>query len=228
MIKERDCYFCNDLEGHSQNVVKIYPEYAGSGLIVAESPNLIAALDLHPIVDDPHYLLITRKHYQAFSQLPIAYAQEMEDLTRYLISQSDRTSFLIFEHGEKEGISRAQTVDHAHTHLILTDTHLLDKIEVELDELKLHPRYIQFDCLDTIRKLSSLIENESYLMFRQNEYGLLVIENPGMTIISQFFRVLTSALVNQNLPFSDWKNLTEDSLRLIQQRLVQRSSEIKR
>ena len=217
----KECCFCHDLEGHAENIRQLLPEL-GAKLIVAETPHLLAFGEAYPVVDEPHYLITPREHYQAFSHLPEGFDQEMDGLVRHL---ADR-DFIMFEHGELADKVKVRSVLHAHTHLIPTNRNMLAQVVEKTRQAGVIPQYVHFDGLSTIKQLNRVVDENGYFMFRQGEHGFFVPE-AGHELPSQFFRRVIDELTEPEQPFLDWKELDDESKIIFQRRLTN-LKEIKR
>ena len=218
----KECCFCNDLEIHGANVEKIIPELQAK-LVVAETPNMFAFAEAHPIVDEEYYLLTPKEHYQAFSHLPTHFSRDMNGMIQYLTNGNE---FIMFEHGELADKVKVKSVLHAHTHLILTNN-MLESVVEKTEELGAKPRYVHFDEYSTIDTLKDVVGDNGYFMFREGEHGFVIPEN-DVELPSQFFRMLVDDIKNPEVPFPDWKNPSEEDVLVFQKRLTNLKKEIKK
>jgi len=214
------CSFCNNLEGNAENVARVMPEFAGSGLCFAKPPHLSAVAELHPVVDDPYFLIVSQEHVEAFTHLHPSCDREIQEMGVYLQNLCGKESFVVFEHGDQE-FQQARSVTHGHTHLIPTDTSYLPHIERELKERGVAFTELTFNGFGTIRTLRRMINfQQGYLFFRQGDYGLLVPESRDVEFPKQMFRRMIAKIDNPLRPFIDWKSLSTEEKRVLQQRLA--------
>jgi diadenosine tetraphosphate (Ap4A) HIT family hydrolase len=225
-MKNKDCPFCQNLKVHINRAKILIPNFDLSKFIISETKNLIVTLDLFPINKDPYFLIISKKHYTSFSQIKENIDWEMNKIVKNTSDlYKDKKSIVIFEHGEKCNEKKSQSVYHSHTHLILTNNNYIEHIAEELNKLKIPYKKINFNNFSTQSVLKKYVENKSYLLFRQDDQGILVLETVNLPIYSQFFRILINKIDNK-APFINWKNYTSDEKSIIKSRLNHTISKI--
>ncbi|NCO88833.1 hypothetical protein AUK04_00935 [Candidatus Roizmanbacteria bacterium CG2_30_33_16] len=166
-MNKQKCLFCKKLKGHAKNIAILVPEYREKKLLFYETNHFYLTAELHPVVKDPYFLIVPKKHYKAFSQINISYAKEMDEIIQYLRGLFIKTSYVIFEHGEVYEKNKIQSVHHAHSHVILTNTNYLSYIEAKMQEYKMKTSLIKFTDNSTLREVQKKIKDKSYLLFRQ-------------------------------------------------------------
>lgn len=215
------CLFCKRLKGHARNIANLVPEYQGKKLLYYETRHFLATAELHPIVKEPYFLVVPKKHYKAFSQIDVVFKDEMDIIINYLRSLfKDKKSCVIFEHGEVGGVNKAQSVYHAHSHVIFTDSNYFFHIIKKMVGNGMNPDLIKFSTYSTIEEIKKKVKDRSYLLFRQENIGVLVRETKEMKIPSQTFRRWLYDFENPDKKFLDWKDLNSKERCLIQKRLL--------
>lgn len=215
------CLFCSKLKGHAENIARLIPKYKGKKLIYYQTPHFLTTAELCPIVKDPYFLIVPKKHFKAFSQINKLYAREMDTIIRYLRGLfKHKKSYVIFEHGEVSGENKAQSVYHAHTHVIVTNKNYFLHILKKMKENKMNPEILKFSTHSTLEEIQKKVKSKNYLLFRQETVGALVKETKKMRIPSQTFRRWMYDFENPNKKFIDWKELDNEERQIIQKRLL--------
>jgi 8-oxo-dGTP pyrophosphatase MutT (NUDIX family)/diadenosine tetraphosphate (Ap4A) HIT family hydrolase len=212
------CLFCHNLKGHIQNAKKLLPKITRSKFIISNTVNFFVTYEPFPINDDPYFLIIPKNHYNSFIQIPNDINSEINQIIKDLIEMHKKQNIIIFEHGEQEDGKKAQSIYHAHTHLILSNNNYFQQMQSELNMLNIRFNIIKFPNYSTQSVLKDLTHDQSYLLFRQNHEGVLIIETKNLPIYSQFFRVLMNNIDRQR-PFVNWKNYDSNDAALIISRL---------
>lgn len=219
--KKPKCLFCSRLKGHAKNIAILVPKYKGKRLIYYETEHFLATAELHPVVKDPYFLIVPKHHYNAFSQIDISYAKEMDIIVRYLKELfPHKKSYVIFEHGEIFGQKKVQSIYHAHSHVILTNFNYFLHILKKMKKDKMNPHILRFYTHSTIEEIQKKVKNESYLLFRQETTGALVKIKKEMRIPSQIFRKWMHELDNPDKKFINWKKLSKKEKEVVQNRLL--------
>ncbi len=105
MAKNQDCIFC-------KIVKKEIPTD-----FVAESNNFVAFLDINPKVEG-HTLIIPKKHFTNFMDIPSDLAMEMSDMIKKIAERRLRDGVEGFNVLSNNFPVAGQVVMHAHTHFL--------------------------------------------------------------------------------------------------------------
>ena len=219
MTDIKTCLFCNNLDGHIKHARKLMSWIKPSEFIISETKNLFLTYELFPISEDPYFLIVPKKHSTSFSQLKKHVDLEISQLINTLCDMYKKKNTVIFEHGEQTHGKKAQSIYHAHIHIILTNKNYLKQMEDELNKIEIPFKEIGFNNFFIQSILKKNAGNLGYLLFRQNNEGILVLETPEMPIFSQFFRILMNKIDNQR-PFINWKNYNNLDANVIKTRLT--------
>ena len=217
-MNTNSCLFCNNLRGHLKHARLLMPWISPSKFIIDETKNLFATYELFPINEDPYFLIISKKHTTSFSQIKKNIDLEMNQLINNIINLHKKNNVIIFEHGDRAHKKKAQSVCHAHTHVILTNQEYFEQMKKELNKIKISFKEINFSNFSTQSILKKNAKDQSYLLFRQNKKGILIVETPNLPIYSQFFRILMNK-INNRRPFINWKNYNSKDADTIRSRL---------
>lgn len=218
MTNMGNCLFCNNLDGHIKHACALMPWIKPSKFIISETKNLFLTYELFPINEDPYFLIIPKRHATSFSQIKEKIDPEMNQLVVALHDLYKKKNVVIFEHGEQIHGKKAQSIYHAHTHVILTNKDYLRQMEEELNKIEIPFKKINFDNFSTQSLLEENAGNQSYLLFRENKEGIFILETPDLPVFSQFFRILMNKINNQR-PFVNWKNYNDIDADVIRTRL---------
>lgn len=85
--------------------------------IVYESENFLAFLDVHPVTRG-HTLIIPKKHFVNFLDLPSSLGQELCDVIKKVAEISFKNGAEGFNILMRNGKSAGQEVSHAHFHIV--------------------------------------------------------------------------------------------------------------
>lgn len=224
---KQPCLFCARLKGHAKNIANLVPQYAGKKLLYYETDHFLVTAELHPVVKDPYFLVVPKKHYKAFSKIETAYTIEMDTIVKYLRNvYKNKKSYVIFEHGEVSDEKKAQSVYHAHSHIILTNSNFLLHIVKKMKENKMNPHILTFPTHSTVEEIKERVKDRSYLLFRQETIGVVVMETKKMEIPSQTFRRWMYDFENPDKEFLDWKKLDDRGRQTILKRLLSLPQEL--
>lgn len=215
-----DCLFCHRLKGHSENIKNLLQKQSKDSLLYYETEKFLVTAELHPIVEDPYFLLIPKKHFSAFVQLDLSYEKEMCDCVKFLTNLVKKNSYVIFEHGEFSKEKKAQSVYHAHSHIILTNYNYFPYILKKTKSNNFKYKIVNFADFSTIKTIKEIVGKKSYLLFRQDNLGLIVEELDQMDIPSQIFRKWIFEYENKNGKFINWKCLDNKEKSIIKRRLL--------
>ncbi len=218
MSSVNDCLFCKNLKGHIKHARVLMPWINSSKLIIDETKNLFLTYELFPINEDPYFLVISRNHITSFNQIKENIDLEMNQLIEGIFNLHKKKHIVIFEHGGQIHEKRSQSVHHAHTHAILTNKKYFEQMKEELNKIQIPFKILDFDNFSTQSVLKKNAKNQSYLLFRQDNRGIFILETPDLPIYSQFFRILMNKINNQR-PFVNWKSYNNVDADVIRARL---------
>lgn len=216
-----DCVLCGGREKQVKIMTDFLGPYSKDLGVYVESEHFLVAPDLHPVVDDPYFLVFPRAHYTSFKLIPAEWDREMHEIGLYLAGLGSKSSVIIFEHGQMLDGNKVKSVYHAHTHVILTDeANILSRVEASIGELGGRTVPVEFDSYGSISVLREKVEGD-YLLFRQDGRGLYVVDDgKTMDIPSQYFRVLLQSIYNPLSRFVNWKSMSDNERNIFKRRLV--------
>lgn len=218
MSKTVNCLFCNKLEGHVKEASRLMPWLNPSKFIISQTKNLLLTYELFPIDEDPYFLIVPKKHTTSFSQIKQNVDLEIRQLLDDLRDLYKKKNIIVFEHGEQVHGRKAQSIYHAHIHVLLTNKNYFPQMKKELKKLEIPFQVLAFNNSSTQSILKQHASNHSYLLFRENNKGIFVLKTPELAVFSQFFRILMNKINNQR-PFINWKSYSEEEAEVIKTRL---------
>ena len=153
------------------------------------------------ILTPGHVLLISKKHFSCFGEMPLKFDYELNEIKRQVIDKivEKFSEPILFEQG-----IHAQSINHAHIHILPTKSNefllpsaLINKIFPELERMEVNE-------IEDIRKI---FENEGQYIFFEEEGRKWVfhIEKNNEKEFA-FRRELAS--INGNYEFAYWQNLS--------------------
>lgn len=175
------CVFCNLDHNKRENT------------IIEETENFLVIPSTSSLVDG-YLLIISKRHIDAMSQLT---DYEMDDYLRLirkyrkLFKRIYGKSPIVFEHGSPcyDDSMRANSVSHAHTHIVNHKYLNENKIKKEVS-------------LRRISSLRNIKKNVNYIMYTDNDNNKFISYNfPG---ISQLMRIYIASDIGINHN-DDWK-----------------------
>lgn len=170
--------------------------------ILFENEDLYVRVDISPLCLG-HCLIITRKHYLNFFEIPIELKQQVKKIMekiRSIYKELYHSDVLFFEHGSAEPGYAGASIDHAHLHCIPCDYDISDILK---------------DKLGIPVKCNIITSKEKF----KNEYSYIYTENQSMggylykveKLPSQFLRKIVFDLEgSKNYKWQE-KCLTNDS-----------------
>lgn len=221
MVEQQpNCVLCGGRAKQEEGIRKLFDKYTTDLAVYAESKHFIASPDLHPIVEDPYFLIFPKEHLTSFELVPAEWDYEMHEIGSYLKDLCQKDSVVIFEHGQMKDGNKVKSVYHAHTHIIPTNSpNILASVEASVKDLGGAVTPVVFDSFGTVSELNKRVKGD-YLLFRQDGAGLFVSDNGTMDIPSQYFRVLLQELFNPMSRFINWKSMDKNEENLFKRRLM--------
>ncbi len=182
MLKNLDCFFCQEMEERTKNLLK-------KERIVLETKNFV----VFPTVgcfQIGYLLIMPKQHFLCFGELDCEMLTELDEILQKLTSyvwEKSGQKCIVFEHGTRDLKKlTATSIMHAHIHLVPSKKGILPFL----------PDYCQ---LCKIKGFSDLAkETENYLFLRDLDGINYIVKNNGYP--SQFFR----KIVCQSLEISDY------------------------
>lgn len=170
MLKNHKCFFCQEIEDPTKNLLK-------SERYVLETKNFVV-FPTEGCFQIGYLLVMPKQHYLCFGELNNELLTELEEILSKISSfvrEKSGQNCIIFEHGTRklEELT-ATSIMHAHIHVIPTNKELIPFL----------PDYCE---LYKIKGFSDLAkETKNYLFLRELNGTSYIVKNDGYP--SQFFR----------------------------------------
>lgn len=177
----KTCEFCNEFSSYPNSKFgKTYKDEKIINRIVANSINFVVLPTIAQLVPNS-YLVLPKKHYETYAQVPSEYYDELLSLV-CKIEQKLNKNVILFEHGAKSCTDSGCGIYHAHIHIVPINSDF-DYSQLVGEDAKREN--------DFHKLMYSLSQSPNYIFYRENNgnyfYNTLCEHNRGM-FISQYFR----------------------------------------
>ena len=190
--KVHTCPFCRE---------RFFPYHELIGLdkrdaIVYSDDYVFVTPDISPI-SKGHFLIITRHHYNNYAQTPSCVKKSLWKAVNLIKEEVFKNeNFLLFEHGASvnEEKSAGNSINHAHVHLIMSESNLLMHVREE-------KKYIIEIKGSTIDMYAEKYKNHPYIwIMNNNEQSFFKVNH----LPSQYLRKKYAELSKMEYSY-DWK-----------------------
>lgn len=199
MYKNRDCFFCQELEDRTKNPLE-------KERIVLETKHFVAFPTLG-CFQVGYLLIMPKQHYLCVGELEDEQLNELEEIIRKITAYVQSRlgmKCIIFEHGTRDlGQLTSTSVMHAHIHVV----------PFTADIISFLPNYCELKKIQGFTDLKT--ETDNYLYLRDVSGNNYIVKNAGYP--SQFFRQVACKALGipkywkwQNYPFRENMEITID------------------
>jgi diadenosine tetraphosphate (Ap4A) HIT family hydrolase len=166
--------------------------------IVLETPNFVVLMGLGPLVIG-YCLIITRRHYASYAELPRKYRPEFIEVVKAVQSTQQKVfgDSVLFEHGRNGGcLPRGHDDElcyHAHMHLLPTAANLAGAVSADYS----------FEVLPGLKYLSRTARGSSYLLV-QDGNSVNCTVNPE-ALPPRYLRTKVAEQIPVDVALADWQ-----------------------
>lgn len=205
------CSVCNELVADSSNLSDLeYAKLVNNKSTIIYSTKNFAVLPSIGALNETHVLIVPKKHYLSFSQLPSSLDDEIKNIkalfNSYTLEKIGKGLFY-FEHGTGKGCNTSGAcISHAHVHAIS----LVNEFQ---DSLFNHLKMEQLNMYQDLHFNADVING--YIFFEDSKKHYWIKNNPQVQ--SQYFRYLYVNVSNLSL---NWNWRVSPNIDIVKQVLM--------
>ncbi|MDD5191619.1 MAG: HIT domain-containing protein [Candidatus Nanoarchaeia archaeon] len=170
--------------------------------VLCQTSNFFVIPTLGPIGIEGYLLIVPKKHYLGFAEVPPKLYPELNELlssVKGIIKSEYKKPALIFEHGPRVGKPKSgQSIDHAHLHVVpgidITKDWALDL----MSRLKGEGLFYRVERVEGFEKGKILLERGVSYLYVENLDGWKLLSEQNFNRPSQYFRKMVANYVNPN------------------------------
>lgn len=186
MYKNPECFFCQELEDRTNNLIK-------ANRVVLETKNFVA-FPTEGCFQIGYLLVMPKQHFLCLGELDPRLLTELDEILKKIamyVRKKSGNECIVFEHGTRDLEKLTSTsIMHAHIHVIPAKKELVPFL----------PDYCE---LRKVKGFSDLVkETDNYLFLRDASGINYIVKNDNYP--SQFFRTITCKSIGIS-KYWDWK-----------------------